>query len=62
MHFYNYYPHKLQTKGPFSSSQVRGYPTLAIFQNGVRLDDYKGQRTLEALQEYVESFSTHVEL
>ncbi|KAK7092122.1 thioredoxin domain-containing protein 5 homolog [Littorina saxatilis] len=45
-----------------NGQSIRGYPTLVVFQNGVRLDDYKGQRTLEGLQEYVDGFLGHTEL
>ncbi|XP_076437915.1 thioredoxin domain-containing protein 5-like [Babylonia areolata] len=45
-----------------NSQSIRGYPTLAIFRNGQRVNDYKGQRDLESLQEFVDSFLEHTEL
>lgn len=42
-----------QHKAVCDANQVRGYPTLKIFRNGEFVEDYKGSRTIEDLQQFV---------
>ena len=32
---------------------VQGYPTLVLFEDGIAIDKYKGERKLNALVDYV---------
>ena len=40
---------------PDVASQIHGYPTLKLFVKGKAVDKYTGERSLSALQEYVEN-------
>ncbi|KAK6167382.1 hypothetical protein SNE40_021422 [Patella caerulea] len=37
------------------NNQIRGYPTLILLRNGVRVQEYSGSRTLDSLQSFVDS-------
>nr|DAC80631.1 TPA_inf: thioredoxin domain-containing protein 5 [Conus magus] len=49
-------------KSVCDEQKVQGYPTLVLFQNGKRKNDYKGPRDLESFQEFVDSHVEHTEL
>ncbi|PVD32417.1 hypothetical protein C0Q70_07851 [Pomacea canaliculata] len=51
-----------QHKAVCDSQNIHGYPSLLIFQNGVRLEEYNGPRSLEDLKKFVDKFLAHVEL
>ncbi|KAK7483138.1 hypothetical protein BaRGS_00025634 [Batillaria attramentaria] len=51
-----------QQKSVCDSNGVRGYPTLIMFQNGVKLEEYKGSRSLDDLKKFVDGFTKHIEL
>ncbi|XP_023167667.1 thioredoxin domain-containing protein 5 homolog [Drosophila hydei] len=42
--------------------QVEGYPTLFLYKNGKRQNEYEGSRSLPELQSYVKKFIGHDEL
>lgn len=42
--------------------QVEGYPTLFLYKNGKRQNEYEGSRSLPELQAYVKKFIGHDEL
>ena len=45
-----------QHKNICQESKVRGYPTLIIFKNGERLEEYNGSRDLGSLSAFVDKF------
>ncbi|ALC48885.1 prtp [Drosophila busckii] len=44
------------------TQQVEGYPTLFLYKNGKRQNEYEGSRSLPELQAYVKKFIGHDEL
>ncbi|KAH8298590.1 hypothetical protein KR018_002356 [Drosophila ironensis] len=42
--------------------QVEGYPTLFLYKNGQRQNEYEGSRSLPELQSYLKKFLAHDEL
>ncbi|XP_068154906.1 thioredoxin domain-containing protein 5 homolog [Drosophila tropicalis] len=42
--------------------QVEGYPTLFLYKNGKRQNEYEGSRSLPELQAYIKKFTSHDEL
>ncbi|KAK9821731.1 hypothetical protein WJX81_008033 [Elliptochloris bilobata] len=41
-------------KKPCEDADVRGYPTLKVFQNGAEVSTYKGSRDLASLKAFIE--------
>eukprot|EP00047_Mylnosiga_fluctuans_P011103 m.19621 g.19621 ORF g.19621 m.19621 type:complete len:139 (+) comp3457_c0_seq1:441-857(+) len=45
-----------------SENGVQGYPTLILFHNGQKVENYNGQRSIEAFTAFIEGKTGHPEL
>jgi thioredoxin domain-containing protein 5 len=44
------------------NQNIEGYPTLILFKDGNRLNDYPGDRSLTSLEQFVKNYLTKDEL